>query len=275
MPNNEDLPKPAPENPQQEAAADVSKRKTTNTKKSGNGAGSKRPKPNNTFFPGKHGLMITRIGYLDGQPVPAIHELYGSLTRRYGLEDPVNALMIELAVVDYWRLGQGHLAEKNDIDGGRYVFERSGWMPTIIRYNTAARRNLEKSLQMLQKSAEQAEAFETGTEEQDAAGSAGDAGSAQQEKGEYTSTNDGPPDKIDPRDFLPESDFEVPAESCEGETAANNNEDMSDDHGSTSTPMPPIQTALPDPTSAAGSGSAEGAPGNTGGNSEGNLPSAA
>jgi hypothetical protein len=98
-------------------------------------------------------------------PVEAIDKLYASLVERFGLNDPVVALMIELAAVDYWRLGQGQLAEKRLIDGGWYVFEPKGLMPTIMRYNTVARRNLEKTVQFLQEHAPEAERTPAGSEE--------------------------------------------------------------------------------------------------------------
>ena len=174
------IPEKAPEIAAQEPAAAVSERTTNNVKtaetKTADGTGPERPK--NSFFPGKHGLMIMSIGHRDGKPVPAIHKLYASLAERFGLRDPVAAVMIELAVVDYWRLGQGQLAEKRLIDQGRYVFEPKGTMPTIIRYNAVARRNLEKSLQLLQENVAEAEALSVATEEEPEA-SLGNGPSAQ------------------------------------------------------------------------------------------------
>lgn len=168
MPNEPNEPK-APETATQQPADAVSERTTNNvksdkTKSITNGAGRKSAKLN-SFYPGEHGLMIKLIGHRDGQPVEAIHKLYASLAERFGLDDPVVALMIELAAVDYWRLGQGQLAEKRLIDGGRYVFEPKGLMPTIIRYNTVARRNLEKAVQFLQKHSPEAERTPVGSEE--------------------------------------------------------------------------------------------------------------
>jgi len=168
------IPEKAPEIAAQEPAAAVSERTTNNVKtaetKTADGKGSERSK--NSFFPGNHGLMIMSISHRDGKPVPAIHKLYASLAERFGLDDPVAAVMIELAVVDYWRLGQGQLAEKRLIDQGRYVFEPKGTMPTIIRYNAVARRNLEKSLQLLQENVAEAEALSVASEEEPEASSA-------------------------------------------------------------------------------------------------------
>jgi hypothetical protein len=168
VPNDNNAPK-APETATPQPADAVSERATNNlkndeTKSSTNGAGQKSAKRHG-FCPGEHGLMIKLIGHRDGQPVEAIDKLYASLVERFGLDDPIVALMIELAAVDYWRLGQGQLAEKRLIDGGRYVFEPKGLMPTIMRYNTVARRNLEKTVQFLQEHAPEGEGKPTGSEE--------------------------------------------------------------------------------------------------------------
>ena len=169
MPDNNQNDHTAPEIAAQEPAAAASER-TTNNKSSdtnnasNNGTGSSRQKQN-TFFPGQHGLMIKSIGHRNGQSVDAIQKLYESLAGQFGLEDPIVAMMIELAIVDYWRLGEGHLAEKRLIDSGRYVFDSRGWMPTIVRYNAAARRNLENSLRLLKKQRAEADAKAVETED--------------------------------------------------------------------------------------------------------------
>jgi len=168
VPNEHNEPK-APETATQQPADAVSERTTNNvkndeTKSTTNGADQKAKQ--NSFFPAEHGLMLKLIGHRDGQPIEGIHKLYASLVERFGLDDPVVALMIELTAVDYWRLGQGQLAEKRLIDGGRYVFEPKGLMPTIIRYNTVARRNLEKTVQFLQKHTPEAERTAVGSAEE-------------------------------------------------------------------------------------------------------------
>ena len=173
MPDNKEHEKVALDTAVQEPAAAVSQCTTSNSQTAdinntvSKGAEHTSPQQN-TFFPGQHGLMIKSIGHRDGQPVDAIQKLYNSLAQRFGLENPVVAMMIELAIVDYWRLGQGHLAEKSLIDSGRYVFHPKGLMPTLIRYNAAARRNLENSLEFLQEDLADTETKTVGTQEESA-----------------------------------------------------------------------------------------------------------
>src|SRR5579872_1664300 len=158
----------APETAEQKSAAAVPERttneKTADAKKTTEG-NEENPSEENSFVPGQHGLMITMIGHRDGKPNQAIQKLYASLVTEFGIEHPLNAVMIELAVVDYWRLGQGHLAEKRLIDSNKFVFEPKHVMPTIIRYNATARRNLEKSLELLQKNSVKAAPKSVGADE--------------------------------------------------------------------------------------------------------------
>lgn len=246
MPDKKTAPEQASETAPPKKAS-VSERNPHRTKT----AGSKRPKVDNTFLPGKHGLMITAIGHRDGIPVPAIQNLYSSLADCFGLDDPVAALLIELTVVDYWRLGQGHHAEQRLIEHGSYVFDSRGIMPTIIRYNAAARRNLEKSLQLLQQ----------------------DAASSEQQANTVDKYWSGGPEGADHSDLLPASDFgDSPTEYSEQETAANT--EKMQEEPTTSTPAPATGTADSDPINTAAPESAEENGANSDAN-QGDLPSAA
>lgn len=190
MPENNNNANTAPVTAAHEPAAATSPRTTPNNK-----TGPTSTKQN-TFFPGEHGLMLKSIGHKDGQPVDTVQRLYASLVDRFGVEDPVAAITIELAIVDYWRLGQGHLVEKRLIDSGRSVFEPKGWMPTIIRYNSTARRNLEESLQLLQAKLAEAQPKAVAMEEEPETSK----GSSADSDPSFNSTRSGEPN-IPPTEF--------------------------------------------------------------------------
>ena len=72
-------------------------------------------------------------------------------------------LLIDVLLTDFWRLSEAIKHEKKIVDEGRWVFDADGWMPTLMRYVGATRRNFDNALKMLrelEKDAAEAAAFE-------------------------------------------------------------------------------------------------------------------
>lgn len=145
----------------------------------------------NTFHPGKHGLLVRKTADSNRKPKDAIQELYGSLTDRFDPNhvDVVGLLLIEMMIVDYWRISKGLEYEQKAMDEG-YAFYKD-YMDCMTRYVGAARRNLDKSLQVLrqiEKENEEAAWLEADSETTEAVASAADS-SPESEPNATTNSN--------------------------------------------------------------------------------------
>jgi hypothetical protein len=153
------------ENPKQqkEAAAEpgkpgavrpVSERKARanreNAKKS-TGPKTARGKRNSSFNAIKHGLLTKKVLFApDGKLANEdLRRLMEDLRDGYGCGDVASELFAELAAVDYWRLAKGLEYEQKYLSPQGGEFHPQGGMPTLVRYMTASRRNLESSLPKL------------------------------------------------------------------------------------------------------------------------------
>jgi hypothetical protein len=171
MASNNHRNQPAPENVEHPSATTASKRTTETESDTPEGPARKRRKTASTFSPGLHGQLLPLICD-DGKDnvSEGIKKLYVSLMQSFDYHNVVNALLIELALADYWRLSKGLDFEREMLSSSQraYVFDRRGDMPVITRYVTVSRRNLDRSLQMLlqiDKESEEAGAFPSETEE--------------------------------------------------------------------------------------------------------------
>ncbi len=143
----------------------------TNSRRSSRGWG-------NTFQPGEHGLLVRKTADSNRKPKDAIQELHRSLTDRFDPNrvDVVSLLHIEMLITDYWRMSKGLEYEQKSMAEG-YAFYQN-YMDCMTRYVGAARRNLDKSLQMLrqiEKENEEAAALEAGWETTEARATAADS----------------------------------------------------------------------------------------------------
>jgi hypothetical protein len=234
MPPEKERNNPAPENVEQRPDSTVSQRKTNNKQNTEKNSRRPRRELNNTFQPGTDGLLGRLIGLCKGKPVPAIQELYRSLVRRFDGRDVVNQLLADLLVTDYWRLSNGIEQELRLLEPGCDRFYPQGSMPVLTRYVATARRNLDKSLQMmlqLQKETEAAEASEVETEETETEPQAADPSSSKPEAhiANTDSDENRRPDAIDIHDFLSESDSDGSCTNfCDDEVLANSDERVSE-----------------------------------------------
>jgi hypothetical protein len=151
--------------------------------------------------------------------------LFRSLDRRFDRNDVVNQLLVELTVVDYWRISQGLMEEVRSLTQG-LGFHPQGTIPVATRYVAAARRNIDRSLRMmlqLEKEAAAAEALETEGAEVETDGS-----------DEY--------EWIDSRDLFPQSAFEDFED--DDEALADDNGDVSEGQAP-AVPMTSVTTPQP------------------------------
>jgi hypothetical protein len=184
MASDENRKKPAPENVAGNPASTVSEHKTNHQQNPKKSLRPARRKANNTFQPGHHGRLVQCIMFDgEGKAVKGLENLFVRLADRFDYSDVVNALLIELAVTDYWRQSKAVRYElqcfRRDVGG----FCPQGDMPALTRYLTASRRSLDKSLQMLrqiEKDAQEATASEAETEAAETSASTADAASQSQ-----------------------------------------------------------------------------------------------
>jgi hypothetical protein len=121
-----------------------------NAKKS-TGPRTARGKRISSFNALKHGLQAKKVIFAtDGKLLDeGLQQLFETLHDRYSTGEVADELLIELAIMDCWRLQKGleyelkHMAPRGD------QFHPQGAMPTLLRYMTANRRSFDKSLQML------------------------------------------------------------------------------------------------------------------------------
>jgi hypothetical protein len=111
-------------------------------------AGGKRY---SSFNAVKHGLLAKKVMFAaDGTLADEDFErLFESLRDTFGCGDVASELLSELVAVDYWRLQKGLEHELKYLSPKGCQFHPQGGMPTLVRYMTANRRALEKSLQIL------------------------------------------------------------------------------------------------------------------------------
>ncbi len=184
MASEYDRNQPAPENVEQEPASTVSEHQTQHKQNPNKSKPPARRKAASTFYPGAHGRLLPLVaGDGKGNADEGLKNLYTSLADRFDSDDVVNALLIELAVTDYWRQSKAVQYELNNLRSDGWGFHPKGELPPLTRYLTTSRRNLDKSLQMLlqmEKQAAEAEASEPETEEAGTRAVAGDASSPSQ-----------------------------------------------------------------------------------------------
>jgi hypothetical protein len=161
MASDETLKKTVPENVEDKPASAVSEHTTNNPQTPNKSKQPARRKAKSVFQPGFHGRLLQFVMYDEkAKPIEGLKNLFVSLADRFDFDDVVNALLIELAVTDYWRLSQVVQFEASSpTNVGAY--------PQLTHYLTASRRNLDKSLQMLlqlDKEAAEAGAFATEAE---------------------------------------------------------------------------------------------------------------
>jgi len=139
--------KTALENVAATSDATVSRTQPKNPQPKSNTSRRSRRDWENSFKPGQHGLLVRNTVNSARKPVDAIQELYRSLIYRFDPDttDVVGMLLVELTVVDYWRMSKA-LEYEQDSMVRHCVLSN---MNTLTRYAAAARRNFDKSLQML------------------------------------------------------------------------------------------------------------------------------
>ncbi len=170
MASEENRKKTVPENVEDKPASAVSEHKTNNQQTPKKSKQPARRKAKSTFQPGFHGRLVQFVLYDEkAKPIEGLKNLFESLANRFDYDDVVNALLIEMAVADYWRLSKG-LAHEIGLFGPRCDnFHPQGAMPVVIRYVATARRNLNTSMKMLlQLDKEAAEAKELAAETEEA-----------------------------------------------------------------------------------------------------------
>ena len=110
-----------------------------------------RGKRHSSFNAVKHGLLAKKVMFAaDGTLADEDFErLFESLRDAFGCGDIASELLAELVAVDYWRLQKGLEHEIKYLSPKGCQFHPQGGMPTLVRYMTANRRALEKSLHTL------------------------------------------------------------------------------------------------------------------------------
>ena len=217
--------KPISENVEQPTASTVPERnaKITQTPNKSSRRRTRRP---STYFPGTEGCLVPKICGEEG-----IKSLFRNLVDRFDSGDVVNQLLVELSVVNYWRISQGLKQEAWALERGM-GFDPQGTIPVVTRYVAAAQRSLDKSLQMLlkmQKEVEAAEALETEWARAETHGSAADSSTLSQPASAPMNGDEPAPQAppstdgekwIDSRDLFPQSvpedDDEAPSDDDGG-----------------------------------------------------------
>jgi hypothetical protein len=150
-----DNPAGSPSDPAQPATKKpVSERKRQanreNSKKS-TGPKTASGKRTSSFNATKHGMLAKKVMYgADGQLLDEnAQRLLEALREEYGCGDVATELLTELVVVDYSRLQKGLEFERKYLAPRSCEFAPQGGMPTLIRYNTANRHSIEKTLTTL------------------------------------------------------------------------------------------------------------------------------
>jgi hypothetical protein len=108
-------------------------------------------KRNSSFNATKHGMLAKKILYgADGRLLNEdAKRLLEALREEYGAGDVATELLTELVVVDYSRLLKGLEFERKYLAPRSCEFAPQGGMPTLLRYNTANRNSIEKTLTTL------------------------------------------------------------------------------------------------------------------------------
>jgi hypothetical protein len=127
-----------------------------NRQNSKQSTGPKTPqgKRNSSFNALKHGLTAQVLMFTsDGEPIDqGLAEVFVGLQERYGSNDILGQLLIDCTVADYWRLSKGlELERMHFLRFNESSFHPKGESQNILRYNTANRRALWKSLELLEK----------------------------------------------------------------------------------------------------------------------------
>lgn len=136
------------------------------TSVSPNSGQKSKPKQNTNSRPRRRNLRCDYHAGIEGGLIPKICEsdgikkLYKNLINRFDSSDVVQVLLVEMTVADYWRASKA-IEYEYYYSGGK----PGNWYlanPDMMRYNSANRRNLHKSIEMLlqlDKEADQASAF--------------------------------------------------------------------------------------------------------------------
>ena len=243
------------ENVEQPPASTVPERNTKITQ-TPNQNSRRRPRRSSTYLPGTEGCLLPKICGDEG-----IKSLFRNLVDRFDSDDVVNQLLVELTVADYWRIAQ---ALKQEIPSLiREGFYAQGTIPVVMRYVAAARRGIDKSLQMMlqmEKEVEAAEALETESAGAETDGSAADSSTPSQPAPAPMNWDEPAPpalpstdeeEWIDARDLLPQSAFE------NDEAQADDIGDVGEEQPSTAPPMTPVAAPQPSGDTPAHCGEAE------------------
>jgi len=125
MASEENGKKTVPENVEDKPASTVSEHKTNNQQNSKKGTQPARRKAKSTFQPGYHGRLVQYVMFdKEGKAVKGLEDLFESLADRFDYDDVVNALLIELAVTDYWRQSKAVQYELNNLCSNGWGFTR-------------------------------------------------------------------------------------------------------------------------------------------------------
>ncbi len=173
--------------------------------------------------------------------------MFRNLLRRFDSDDVVNQLLVELTVTNYWRIAEALKQEVPSLM--REGFHPQGTIPVVTRYVAAARRSIDKSLQMLlqmQKEVESAEALETESAGAKIDGSAADSATPSlpppapsEEPAPQESPFTDEEEWIDVRDLLPQSAYE------NDEAQTDDIGDVWEEQPSTAPPTTSVATAQP------------------------------
>ena len=167
MPPEQDRNKPAPENVEEKSASTVSERKIRNKPKPNAPARGPRQDWKNSFSPVLKGSLTLQVCYdRHRNPIQAVNELYGSLCSRYDNGDVVSMLLIDLLTASYARLSKGLQHETKFFGDNEYPFGTHS-LPSLMRYLSSGRRDLDNTLKLLSKIGKEAaeESFELCAEE--------------------------------------------------------------------------------------------------------------
>jgi len=123
-----------------------------NAKKS-TGPRTARGKAISRFNALRHGLLARHLTFAPGGEIldPGLRELVEALREKYGRRDDVTTeLLLEAAIIDYWRNAKALEYEAKYFAPGGCGFHPQGGMPSLQRYQTAARNALLKDLELLE-----------------------------------------------------------------------------------------------------------------------------
>jgi hypothetical protein len=129
-----------------------------NAKKS-TGPKTTRGKRNSSFNALKHGLLVQRINVQTDEDAERMNQLIAGLYERYASDGDIrNELLLESALVDYWRFARGLDLENSVFSEGAVVpiglplshLWSPGFPANLIRYMTSNHRALIKTFDMLE-----------------------------------------------------------------------------------------------------------------------------